>query len=88
MKKRAKWLALLIGVVYVTVFNRVQTDYPPRRLSKTVGGTTTQFLYDGLNPVQELGPSTPPASPLATANLLTGLGADEYFTRTIRSAGR
>jgi RHS repeat-associated protein len=47
-----------------------------RRRSKTVGGTTTQFLYDGLNPVQELQSGTP------TANLLTGLGIDEYFTRT------
>jgi RHS repeat-associated protein len=44
-----------------------------------IGGTTTQFLYDGLNPVQELdGASTPHV----TANLLTGLGIDERFTRT------
>jgi RHS repeat-associated protein len=47
-----------------------------RRRSKTIGGTTTQFLYDGLNPVQELASGTP------TANLLTGLGIDEHFTRT------
>ena len=47
-----------------------------RRRAKTVSGTTTQFLYDGLNPVQELASGTP------TANLLTGLGIDEYFTRT------
>jgi RHS repeat-associated protein len=47
-----------------------------RRRSKTVGGTTTQFLYDRLNPVQELSGATP------TANLLTGLGIDEFFTRT------
>ena len=38
-----------------------------RRRAKTVGATTTQFLYDGLNPVQELAGGTP------TANLLTGL---------------
>jgi RHS repeat-associated protein len=50
-----------------------------RRMNKTVGGTTTQFLYDRLNPVQELNGASPPA---ATANLLTGLGIDEYFTRT------
>jgi YD repeat-containing protein len=25
-----------------------------RRISKTISGTTTQFLYDRLNPVQEL----------------------------------
>jgi RHS repeat-associated protein len=47
-----------------------------RRRAKTVGGTTTQFLYDGLNPAQELAGGTP------TANLLTGLGIDEFFTRT------
>jgi RHS repeat-associated protein len=47
-----------------------------RRRSKTVSGTTTQFLYDVLNPVQELVAGSP------MANLLTGLGIDEYFTRT------
>jgi RHS repeat-associated protein len=47
-----------------------------RRRSKTIGGTTTQFLYDGPNPVQELASGTP------TANLLTGLAIDEFFTRT------
>jgi RHS repeat-associated protein len=47
-----------------------------RRRSKTISGTTTQFLYDGLNPVQELSSGTP------TANLLTGLAVDELFTRT------
>jgi RHS repeat-associated protein len=49
-----------------------------RRQTKVVNGTTTQFLYDGLNPVQELNGATPPA---VTANLLTGLDIDEYFTR-------
>ena len=51
-------------------------DAVGRRRAKTIGGTTTQFLYDGLNPVQELSGGTP------TANLLTGLGIDEYFART------
>jgi RHS repeat-associated protein len=50
-----------------------------RRASKTINGTKTQFLYDGLNPVQELNGASPPT---ATANLLTGLTIDEYFTRT------
>ena len=53
-----------------------------RRRAKTIGGTTTQFLYDGLNPVQELSGGTP------TANLLTGLGIDEYLTRTDTSGVR
>ena len=47
-----------------------------RRVSKSVAGNTTQFLYDGLNPVQEL------QSGSASANLLTGLNIDEYFQRT------
>jgi RHS repeat-associated protein len=47
-----------------------------RRTGKTINGTTTNFLYDGLNPVQEKNGTT------VTANLLTGLGIDEFFTRT------
>jgi RHS repeat-associated protein len=47
-----------------------------RRRTKTVGSTTADFLYDGLNPVQELSGGN------VVANLLTGLGIDEYFTRT------
>ena len=39
----------------------------------------TEFLYDGLNPVQELNGNNPPSP---TAELLTGLDIDEYFTRT------
>jgi len=48
-----------------------------RRWTKTVNSAQTDVLYDGLNPVQEgVLPSTP------AANLLTGLGLDEVFTRT------
>ncbi|MGE0642539.1 MAG: RHS repeat-associated core domain-containing protein [Nitrospira sp.] len=47
-----------------------------RRTGKTINGATTNFLYDGLNPVQEKNGAT------ITANLLTGLGIDEFFTRT------
>jgi RHS repeat-associated protein len=47
-----------------------------RRTGKTVQGTITNFLYDGLNPVQEKNGAT------VNANLLTGLGIDEFFTRT------
>jgi RHS repeat-associated protein len=53
-----------------------QYDAFSRRLAKTINGSTTEFVYDGLNPVQELASGTP------TANLLTGLGIDEYFSRT------
>jgi RHS repeat-associated protein len=45
-----------------------------RRQSKTVNGASTEFFYDGLTLVQELGGST--------VTLLTGLGIDEYLTRT------
>ena len=48
-----------------------------QRASKTIGGTTKQFLYDGFNPAQELNGSNG-----VVANLLTGLRVDEYFTRT------
>jgi RHS repeat-associated protein len=51
-------------------------DAVGRRRLRTVGSNAKQYLYDGLNPVQELASGTP------VANLLTGLGIDEYFTRT------
>jgi RHS repeat-associated protein len=46
-----------------------------RRISRTILSANTAFLYDGVNPVQELNGST------VTANLLTG-GIDERFLRT------
>jgi len=50
-----------------------------RRMSKNINGSITQFEYDGLNPVQELDGANPAN---VTANLLTGLGIDERFSRT------
>lgn len=47
-----------------------------RRSQKTINGTSTSFLYDGSNVVQELSSGTP------SANLLTGLGVDQIFART------
>ena len=48
-----------------------------RRWTKTVNSAQTDYLYDGLNPIQEGAlPGTP------TATLLTGLGLDEFFART------
>ena len=49
-----------------------------RRVSKTIGGTTTKFLYDGPNVVQEQNSSN-----TATANLLTGMGIDQTFSRSV-----
>src|SRR5207253_7838567 len=47
-----------------------------RRTTKPVTGVTTNYVYDGLNPVQEK------AGASVTANILPGLGIEEYFTRT------
>lgn len=51
-------------------------DAVGRRQSKTVNGTTTSFLYDGLNVVQELNGATP------VATLLNGPGIDAMLSRT------
>lgn len=59
-----------------------QYDAYGRRLSKTVGGAATGYLYDGANPVQELTGTTP------SANILTGLGIDEFYRRTDTSGAR
>src|SRR5437667_2006015 len=52
-----------------------QYDAIGRPASKTVVGSSTALLYDGVNAMQELSGSTP------TANLLTG-GVDQVFSRT------
>lgn len=54
-----------------------QYDAAGRRLAKTIAGATTKFFYDGINIIQELNVSN-----VATANLLTGLGIDEVYSRT------
>jgi len=56
-----------------------QYDAFGRRVRTTVNGTTTDYLYDGLNVAQEKVGGTP------TANMLTG-EVDEIFSRT-ESAG-
>ena len=50
-------------------------DAEGRRVSKSINGVTTQYLYDGQNVVQELQGGSP------SANLLT-IGTDQYFMRT------
>ena len=47
-----------------------------RRISKTVNSASTDFVYDRLMPVQELSSGSP------VANLLPGLGIDEFISRT------
>jgi RHS repeat-associated protein len=51
-------------------------------MSKTMNRAATSFLYDGLNPVQELQNGSP------NANMLTGIGIDEYFQRTDSAGAR
>jgi RHS repeat-associated protein len=53
-------------------------QYDPfgRRVTKQVGSSAAQYLYHGINPVQELSGGSP------MANLLTGFGVDERFQRT------
>jgi len=52
-----------------------QYDAAGRRVSKTINGTATSFLYDGPNIAQEQSAQT------GNANLLNG-GLDEWFLRT------
>jgi RHS repeat-associated protein len=47
-----------------------------RREGRTVSGTSRQFLYDGVNPIQERSGGS------LSANILTGHGIDEFFKRT------
>jgi RHS repeat-associated protein len=52
-----------------------------RRERKTVNGSLTEFLYDGVNPVQETSGAT------VLANILPGLRIDEFLTRTDGTSG-
>jgi YD repeat-containing protein len=53
-----------------------------RRISKSIAGVETEYLYNGLNMVQELSNGSP------TADLLTRLGIDEIFSRTDANGAR
>jgi RHS repeat-associated protein len=59
-----------------------QYDAFARRQTKTIEGASTSFLYDRLNPVQEL------SGTAVTGNLLTGLAVDEIFSRTDSAGAR
>ncbi len=65
----------LTGIVGGTTASFVY-DASGRRESKTINGTATNFLYDGLNIEQELNGTTP------TVNYLTGAGIDETLSRS------
>ena len=66
----------LIGVSGPNVNASFVYDGMGRRQKKMINGNLTEFLYDGVNPVQETSGVT------VLANILTGLGIDEFLTRT------
>jgi RHS repeat-associated protein len=53
-----------------------QYDSVGRRTTKNVSGTSTSYVFDGSNTVQELTAGSP------SANILTGMRLDERFVRT------
>jgi len=53
-----------------------------RREKKTISSNLTEFLFDGVNPVQET------SGAAILANILPGLGIDEFLTRTDVGAGK
>src|SRR5438128_10422722 len=66
----------LVGVSGPNVNASFVYDGVGRRQKKMINGNLTEFLYDGVNPVQETSGVT------VLANILTGLGIDEFLTRT------
>jgi hypothetical protein len=66
----------LIGISGSGLSAAFQYDSFGTRTARTVNSSTLNFLHDGGNVVQEQSDS------LVIANLLTGLGVDELFTRT------
>jgi RHS repeat-associated protein len=71
----------LVGVSGPTVNASFVYDGAGRREKKTINGSLTEFLYDGVNPVQETSGAT------VLANILPGLDIDEFLTRTDVVAG-
>ena len=71
----------LVGISGPSVNASFVYDGAGRREAKVINGTTTEFLYDGLNPVQETSGAT------ILANILPGFGIDEFLTRTDVAAG-
>ena len=66
----------LVGISGPTVSANFVYDGIGRREKKTINGSLTEFLYDGVNPVQETSGAT------VLANMLTGFEIDEFLTRT------
>jgi RHS repeat-associated protein len=77
--ERNQLLQLLQGANSVANY---QYDALGRRKQKTIGGLTTQFLYDGQNFVLEKD-----GTGAVSATLLAGLSLDELFARTTVATG-
>lgn len=71
----------LVGISGPSVNASFVYDGMGRREAKTINGSLTEFLYDRVNPVQETAGAT------ILANMLPGLGIDEFLTRTDVVAG-
>ncbi len=71
----------LVGISGPGVSASFVYDGLGRREKKTINSNFTEFLYDGVNPVQETSGAT------VLANMLTGLGIDEFLARTDVPAG-
>jgi len=71
----------LVGISGPSVNASFVYDGTGRREKKTISGSLTEFLYDGVNPVQESSGAS------ILANILPGLGIDEFLTRTDVVAG-
>jgi RHS repeat-associated protein len=66
----------LVGISGPGVSASFVYDGLGRREKKTINSSLTEFLFDGVNPVQET------SGAAVLANILTGLAVDEFFTRT------
>jgi RHS repeat-associated protein len=71
--ERNRLVQITEGATPIATFNY---DAFNRRIGKSINGSSTGFLHDGWQIVQELNGATP------KANLLTGLNLDEVFRRT------
>lgn len=66
----------LVGISGPTVNASFVYDGLGRREAKTINGSLTEFLYDGVNPVQET------SGAVILANTLSGLDIDQFLRRT------
>ncbi len=71
----------LVGISGPGVSASFVYDGLGRREKKTINASLTEFLFDGVNPVQET------SGAAVLANILSGLSIDEFLTRTDVAAG-